>query len=134
MSCYICGQEAVERCYTCGKLFCAQHGQVNCTRCETAIAPGNAREDRVSRSRLAPARSPAWWRPQQAEDFDPPACHACQGLARQRCSNCDRMYCAEHAGPNRLCSECGRSSLLGLVFLLLGLAVMVAMALRAILE
>jgi hypothetical protein len=125
MSCHICGQEAIDRCYTCGKLFCSQHGNVNCVHCETAIAPGDSRADRVSATllRQKDGRS-AWWRPQQAEDVELPACHTCQGLARTRCKNCEEYYCHDHAGPAGLCRECGQSSLLGIVCLLASLLLM----------
>jgi Family of unknown function (DUF5684) len=125
-SCHICGQEAVDRCYNCGQLFCAEHGKVNCNRCETGIAAGDNRPDRVSTTRLreGPAGRHAWWRPQQAEDQELPACHMCQGLARRVCQNCRLYYCAEHAGPSHLCQECGRSSLIGIWLLLGALGVM----------
>jgi len=125
MQCHICGEEAIERCYTCGKLFCVKHGHVNCTRCETAIAPGDKRADRISVTRLREqdGRS-AWWRPQQAEDVELPSCQTCHGLARTRCKNCEEYYCAEHAGPSGLCRECGRSSLIGLVCFVGALALM----------
>src|SRR5438105_4680812 len=108
MSCHICGKEAVDRCYTCGNLFCIEHGYINCTRCETGIAPGDTRPDRISASRLReePGRH-AWWRPQRAEDYDPPSCYRCEGLSRTVCRNCERHYCPEHAGPSGLCQKCG---------------------------
>ena len=132
MPCHICGQEAVERCFTCGKLFCAQHGQVNCQRCQTAIAPGDRRADRVSAEPMADRQGPAWWRPQLAEDYEPPACYVCQGLARKTCRNCERLFCGEHAGPAGLCRECGRSSQLSLLILIGILGLMAAMILRGL--
>ena len=126
MSCHICGQEAIDRCYTCGQLFCGEHGRVNCIRCETGIAPADNRADRISAGRLRDEKTGrvAWWRAQEAEDFEPPSCHICQGLARRVCRNCQQHYCAEHAGPSYLCQTCGRSSLLGIWCLLGGLAIM----------
>jgi hypothetical protein len=126
MSCHICGQEAVDRCYTCGQLFCEKHGQVNCSRCETGIAPGDNRADRVSAGRLRdePEGRKAWWRAQPAEDYELPSCHICQGLARRVCRNCELHYCAEHAGPSQLCQTCGRSSLMGIWCLLGGMAIL----------
>ena len=127
MSCHICGQEAVDRCFTCGKLFCAAHGEVNCNRCATGIAAGDNRADRISTTRLRDetggVRTP-WWRAQPAEEYDPPSCHVCHGLARRVCKNCELHYCAEHAGPAYLCQPCGRSSLLGIWCLVGGLGIM----------
>src|ERR1700677_1220538 len=105
MSCHICGDEAIDRCYTCGQLFCADHGKVDCVRCASAIAAGDTRADRVSASRLRDdaARGKAWWRTREAEDFEPPSCHVCHGLARRVCTNCRQHYCGEHAGAADLC-------------------------------
>ena len=55
-----------------------------------------------------------WWRPQEAEEYKPPACYECKGLARAVCRNCRLNYCPEHAGSNGLCRECNRSANLGL--------------------
>lgn len=118
MQCYQCQNEAVERCYTCGALFCAEHGNVNCERCDTAIAPGDCRPDHISATPLATERKQGWWRPQQAEEFTIPACYHCKGLARQRCHHCQSYYCPEHAGSGGLCASCHRSSNLGLAMLL----------------
>ncbi len=52
MKCYICQGEAIDRCYTCGQLFCEQHGKINCSRCEHGFAPGDRRDDHVSIDRL----------------------------------------------------------------------------------
>jgi hypothetical protein len=117
--CHICGAEAVERCFTCGELFCAAHGTVNCLRCETGIAPGDRRADRISRAPLAKGSRPGWWRPQPAEDYDPPACQECQGLARYICVNCQGRYCKDHAGKNGLCGSCQKSQRGGTLFILL---------------
>ena len=113
MSCHICGEEAVERCYTCGQLFCDQHGGRDCLRCQTGVMEGDPRPDRISASLVSRSAKPGWWRSQQAEDFDPPACYACRGLARQTCRNCQSLYCPEHKGKNELCAACERSSRLG---------------------
>lgn len=118
-ACHVCGQEAVERCFNCGKLFCPEHGRENCYVCENGIAPGDRRADRISSKRLRDeGDGVAWWRPQQAEDFEPPACVVCGGLTRTNCKNCADYYCREHAGPHGLCGGCGQSSRLGLIFLL----------------
>lgn len=128
--CHVCGAEAVDRCYTCGRLFCALHGRTNCCRCDAAIAPGDTRPDRVSASRLREASDGhAWWRPQQAEDVELPACHLCGGLSRTVCRNCGRYYCADHAGPAGLCRDCNRSSMFGLICMAGALAVMLGLIL-----
>jgi hypothetical protein len=125
MACHICGQEAVARCYTCGQLFCEKHGDRDCERCSTAFAPGDRRADHISASRLGNGGRPAWWRPQEAEDFEPPACYDCGGLARLICRNCNSLYCREHAGSRGLCAACDRSSWMGL-YILLGMLAFLA--------
>ncbi len=117
MHCHLCNQEAVDRCYTCGELFCADHGRVNCRSCETGIAAGDGREERVSARPLAKAGRPGWWRPQPAEDFEPPACHQCKGLARRVCMDCQGLYCPDHAGKNGRCSLCEKNTRSGTLFL-----------------
>jgi hypothetical protein len=62
-------------------------------------------------------RHAAWWRPQRAEAYAPPACYSCQGIARHSCLNCGQLYCPEHAGLAGVCAECGKSSRLGIVIL-----------------
>ncbi len=124
MHCHLCDREAVDRCYTCGELFCAEHGKVDCVRCATGIIAGDNRRDRISRSPGSTTSKPAWWRPKEAEDYDPPACHECQGLARYICVECRNRYCREHAGKNGLCRVCqeaqrGSNVVLLLMFLLL---------------
>jgi hypothetical protein len=113
MRCHICQAEAVARCYTCGQLMCAAHGDDNCTRCTTGIVAGDPRPDRIT---AVPGRHSAaggWWRPQPAEEFVPPACYACHGLTRASCVNCGSYYCAEHAGLNGMCGSCGKGAWLG---------------------
>ncbi|MBI3407716.1 MAG: hypothetical protein HY040_05095 [Planctomycetes bacterium] len=127
MPCHVCGLEAIERCYTCGKLFCAQHGKMNCIRCETGFMPGDRRADRISADRnravtLGASARPGWWRPQPADDFEPPACYQCRGLARRRCRNCGNLMCADHAAKGGLCRECENSARIG-IFTLLALFV-----------
>ena len=120
MSCFLCERPAVERCYTCGELFCELHGSVNCQRCETGFAPGDGRDDRyTSRPPIKKTKNArdGWWRPRPAEDFDPPACHECQGLARYICLECGRHYCLEHAGKRGLCATCHRAARSGNLFL-----------------
>jgi hypothetical protein len=124
MHCYRCERAAVDRCYTCGALFCEEHGNVNCEQCDTAIAPGDCRPDRITaRPRTERPQQP-WWRPQPADDFEPPSCYQCRGLARRVCRNCRNRYCPEHAGKNDLCAACMRSSNVGLLVLLASLAAM----------
>ena len=129
MRCHICQEEAVGRCYTCGSLFCSQHGQVNCTHCESSVMGGNPRPDRVSTQPMAKGSRPGWWRPQVAEDYTPPACYHCKGLARRTCRHCGSLYCADHAGSAGLCTACSRSSNIGLVALLSILVVMAGLML-----
>ena len=132
MTCHICDHEAVGRCYTCGGLFCEVHGSVNCVRCETGIVPGDSRDDRISRVRLTETARPNWWRPQEAEDYEPPACAVCQGLARNVCIQCGDRYCGTHAGQNGLCSPCQRKLRGGnllLALLIIGMGVLTALGL-----
>ena len=114
MPCHICQAEAVTRCYTCGELVCAEHGGKNdrCSQCSSGFTAGDPRA--VSVVPLAKQQQHGWWRPQQAEEYKPPACYACQGLTRAVCRNCQGSFCREHAGPNGLCKDCGRSANLGL--------------------
>lgn len=123
MNCHICGDEAVGRCFACGNLFCHRHGTEDCERCETAIAPGDRRGDRISQRPLPPRARFGWWRPIPAEDFEPPGCYLCQGLTRQTCRNCQQRFCPEHAGYPGMCQPCSRSARLGLYVLFAALAV-----------
>lgn len=127
--CYLCQSEAVSRCYTCGQLICAKHGRENCHRCDTAVVSGDPRPRQTSAEPLK-GKEPnhGWWRPQQAEEYVPPACYECKALARAVCRNCQSHFCREHAGRGGLCQECGRSARLGLVVFILSL-VMIAMVL-----
>jgi hypothetical protein len=109
MHCHLCEKDAVDRCYTCGALFCPDHGNVNCQSCATGIVAGDNRRDRVSAARLGSGVRPTWWRPQVADDYEPPACEECRGLAPYVCANCASRYCREHAGKNGLCGQCERS-------------------------
>lgn len=118
MHCHICQREAVDRCYNCGELFCEAHGNINCSRCETGIVAGDSRADRISTSRLAKSTRRNWWRPLEAEDYEPSACHECQGLAPYQCAHCGSRYCREHAGKNGLCGQCQRSLRSGNLFLI----------------
>lgn len=108
MNCYLCHTEAVQRCFTCGRLICEDHGKSSCLRCETGIAAGDRRTDRVSAELFETSSKLAWWRPQEAEDYEPPACHECQALARFVCRECGLRYCAEHAAGSSLCKLCFR--------------------------
>lgn len=110
MGCFLCGDEAVDRCFTCGQLFCPRHGQKNCVRCQSGIAEGDPRGDRVTANPPQAPSPPGWWRPQPAEDYTPTACWICKGLTRAICVECRRPYCAEHAGKKFRCQECQPSS------------------------
>jgi hypothetical protein len=129
MPCYICQAEAVTRCYTCGELVCAQHGKNDsCQHCNSGIAAGDPRHSHITDGPLGkPEQQPAWWRPQEAEEFQPPACYECKGLTRAVCRNCHSNYCKEHAGPNGLCQACGRSANLGLYVVLGMIALLLLM-------
>ena len=71
----------------------------------------------ISAEPLGQGSRPGWWRPQIAEDYDPPACYECKGLARRSCKHCGSLYCNEHAGSAGLCAACHRSSWVGMLFL-----------------
>src|SRR5262245_31601461 len=118
MSCHVCGEEAVGRCYNCGALYCERHGDGNCARCDTSIMAGDPRPDRITAAPRSSQKGLGWWRPQQAEGYTPPACYVCQGIAPQVCRHCQSRYCAEHAGAHGLCAECSKSSSLGLIVLI----------------
>jgi hypothetical protein len=128
--CYMCGAEAVSRCYTCGQLICDRHGSENCQRCDTGVVAGDPRPEHFSAMPLPAAEGKhGWWRPQPAEEFVPPACYACQGLSRRFCRNCHRRYCPEHAGRRGLCEACGRSARMGLLVFLLAIGMMLGLIL-----
>src|SRR5688572_20657133 len=115
MSCQFCQAVAVTRCNSCGTLVCEEHGKNDiCPGCSTGIVAGGPQALAVSKKPLPPGANAGWWRPQQAEEYTPPACYECQGLARGKCRNCLSSYCSEHAGSNGLCQACGRSANLGL--------------------
>ena len=118
MKCHRCDQPAVDRCYTCGRLYCENHGAKNCVTCAGAIAVGDPRPDRITAGFALPEPpAHAWWRPQTAEDYEPPACYECKGLARPVCTNCGRRYCPEHAGKNGWCAACQKATRSGNLFL-----------------
>ena len=120
--CYICQAEAVSRCYTCGQLICAAHGDENCQRCNTGVIAGEPRSSEISARPLRRKDAKhGWWRPQQAEEYEPPACYACKSLTRAVCRNCRSHYCHEHAGRGALCLECHRSARLGMIVFVLSL-------------
>jgi hypothetical protein len=129
MTCHICHAEAVTRCYSCGELVCAEHGKnANCPMCSTGIAAGDPRTTHIADVPMpAPDREHAWWRPQEAEEYQPPACYECKALSRAMCRNCHSIYCREHAGANGLCKACGRSANLGLYIVLIMFALIVTM-------
>jgi len=133
MKCHVCGEPAVDRCYTCGRLFCERHGEKNCSVCVHGIAAGDPRPDRFT---AAPnhlsAPNKSWWHPQEAEDYQPPACYVCQGLARRTCQNCQRLFCADHAGNDHLCRQCYRSTSIGLIAFGVLMLLVVALALWGI--
>src|SRR6516165_5261862 len=65
--CYMCGAEAVSRCYTCGQLICDRHGSENCQRCDTGVVAGDPRPEHFSAMPLPAAEGKhGWWRPQPA--------------------------------------------------------------------
>jgi hypothetical protein len=118
MSCHFCQAEAVTRCYNCGELVCEAHSKNEvCPHCTGGFVAGDPRPDRVSVKPLPKEENHGWWRPQQAEEYVPPACYECKSLTRAVCRNCQSHYCAEHAGPTGLCAACGRSANLGLYVL-----------------
>jgi len=113
MSCHICQAEAVTRCFTCGGLVCAEHATgETCPRCSGGFTAADPRA--VSAQPLGKDQHHGWWRPQEADEYLPPACYQCQGLSRGLCRNCQSSYCRDHAGPSGLCQACGRSANLGI--------------------
>ncbi len=75
MSCHICKAEAVTRCYSCGELVCETHGKSDvCPHCSGGFVAGDPRPDRVSSKPMPKQATDGWWRPQQAEEYVPPAC------------------------------------------------------------
>ncbi len=115
MACHICQAESVTRCYNCGELVCAEHGKGDCCpRCSGTFTPGDPRLHHISVVPFDKRKQHGWWRPQAAEEFKPPECYECKGLPRGTCRNCQSPYCPDHAGPNGLCKDCGRSANLGL--------------------
>jgi hypothetical protein len=127
MTCHICKSEAVTRCHTCGELICAEHGGKDdlCTQCSAGFVSGDPRSRISDRPLGNQEHQDGWWRPREAETYTPPACYVCKGLTRAVCRSCLCNYCREHAGPNGLCKECGRSANLGL-YVFAGMAVVLA--------
>lgn len=136
MTCHLCGQPAVGRCYTCGRLFCEKHGKTDCSACAHGIQPGDPRQDRITTTRggYSPPSADPWWRPKEADEYHPPACYYCQGLTRSTCRNCGRFYCADHAGRDGLCRECYRTSTVVLLVFLLVLATVVGLVIWGLLQ
>jgi hypothetical protein len=123
MPCHICEAEAVTRCYNCGQLVCAEHSRNDtCPSCSTGFAAGDPRADRISVHPVPKQENHGWWRPQEADEYKPPECYECKGLARGICRNCQASYCPEHAGANGLCKHCARSANMGL-YIFAGMAV-----------
>jgi len=116
MICHVCQADAVTRCYNCGELVCAEHGGKNdlCTHCSTGIVAGKPGAPISEKPMSEKPQHHGWWRPQEAEQYVPPACYECKGLTRAVCRNCQSNYCQEHAGPNGLCKACGQSANLGI--------------------
>ena len=126
--CYLCQAEAASRCFTCGQLICAEHGDENCQPCDTAVVAGDPRQSNVSARRLGAGETHrGWWQPQVAEPFEPPACYVCKGLSRRVCRNCHSHYCGEHAGPSDLCAGCAQSARLGLWVFIIAISSMLAL-------
>jgi hypothetical protein len=132
--CHMCPEEAVGRCYECGRLYCAAHDvQGNCSACATAIHEYT--DNKVSTRPLAGQPRKAWWRPRVDEDDPgPPACYQCGGLATRVCRNCDSLYCAEHGGATDLCAACARSSWLTMWIIIGVLAILAATVLLTTLQ
>ncbi len=108
--------------------MCAEHGRDNCQRCDTAVVAGDPRPVSISAEPLGRKDAPhAWWRPQPAEEYEPPACYACGGLARAICRNCRSHYCRDHSGRSAMCLECSRSARLGLVVFLIAIGLLIAL-------
>jgi hypothetical protein len=131
--CYICEAEAVARCYTCGQLICDKHGGENCTRCDTSVMAGDPPGWHIRAARMQPSDVRHWWRPQQAEEFQPPACYNCGALARRVCRNCSSRYCGQHAGTGDLCGACASSARLGLWVFVIAIGMMLAIVIAGML-
>src|SRR5262249_3722698 len=113
MICHVCHRDAVGQCKTCGKFYCAEHGDVYCVVCAAAVQePG--------RGRRPGAEVFEHVRPEPAEEAPAPAgprCYQCGGPAEAACGRCGRFYCLVHGGRwnywegkqvgwRRLCDEC----------------------------
>src|SRR5262249_1923201 len=93
MICHVCEQQAIGQCKSCGKFYCAKHGDVYCTPCSTSIkGSGQALEREVEFG--------ASGDPKRAPPPHPtgPRCYACQSSADRACSKCGVFFCPKHGG------------------------------------
>jgi len=129
MLCDVCQRPAGLRCAGCGALVCADHGGERCFRCAGTLAvvtqqavevPADTaiyttdRDSRYSGKGYLQCYTRSELVSIYVDDPGPPSCHACGGLARHICRNCQQLFCQQHRGGDELCRACARSSLVGL--------------------
>ena len=132
MHCHLCQREAVDRCYTCGELFCEEHGNVNCVRCTTGIIAGDNRADRITSNFAREAFTAGVVAAARSRGLHAARLPRVPGASPLCVRQLWPAYCREHAGKDGLCLSCQRAlrgSNVFLALLVLGMVGLVVLGL-----